>query len=331
MSADLSIALVGCGMHADAHVRALSASGARVRTVATCDIDADRAARRAHELGAERTYQDYDDLLADASIDAVLLCLPHDQHASATVAAARAGKHVLVEKPIARTLPEADAMIQAADGAAVTLMVAHNQRFDPQHRRVRELLDAGVIGAVHCARADNNMDFSPPPDHWIHRAEPTGGGALIGYGVHRIDLLRWLVGEVTAVAHFHLRTSERFEGETSTVTLLRFGEQAIGEVTVNWTVRRSPWRDLLYLYGEHGSIHNAFGRLEADGRGYRSSSGFVPVDVPAEDPFTAQLHHFVECVIDGRKPLTHGVDARQTLAVCLAAYEAGAKGEVIAL
>jgi predicted dehydrogenase len=330
MSEQLTVGLVGCGGHSDAHVRALLALADRARTVATCDLDFERAAKAARRLGAPRPYGRYDDLLGDPGVDAVILCLPHDQHAPAAVAAARAGKHILVEKPIARTLDEADAMIRAAEEAGVTLMVAHNQRFHPMHRRVREMLDEGVIGDVYCARADNNMAFAPPATHWIYRRAPTGGGAMMGYGVHRIDLLRWLVGEVSGVAHFQLTRPGRFEAETSCVTILRFGERAIGEITINWTVEHAPWKDLLFLYGEHGAIHNASGRLEVDGIGRRPGrEGFSTVDVPAADPFTEQLAHFVTCVTDGREPLTSGAEARRTLAVCLAAYQSAETGVVV--
>src|SRR5439155_22736693 len=138
-------------------VESLSKATDELRVVATCDLDRGRAEERAAQLGAGRAATDVDELLGASDVDAVLLCLPHDQHAPATVAAARAGKHVLVEKPIARTLDEADAMIAVADAAGVTLMVAHNQRYLPLHRRARELVDDGAIGPVRCARADNTM------------------------------------------------------------------------------------------------------------------------------------------------------------------------------
>jgi predicted dehydrogenase len=122
----------------------------------------------------------------------------------------------------------------------------------------------------------------------------------MGYGVHRID------------------------------TILRFGEHAIGEITINWTVKHAPWKDLLFRYGEQGSIHNAFGRLETDGTGHRSGgSGMSTVDVPAADSFAEQLAHFVTCVADGREPLTSGAEARRTLAVCLAAYQSAETGMVV--
>jgi predicted dehydrogenase len=257
----------------------------------------------------------------------VLLCLPHLLHAPATVAAARAGKHVLVEKPIATTLDDADAMIAAAEAAGVTLMVAHNQRFFPEHQRIRELLDEDAIGPVYCARADHNQDFIPPETHWIRRREEAGGGAFIGYGVHRIDLLRWFAGEVTEVAHFQHSSPGRFDGETSSVTILKFEGGAIGEIAVNWTVRHPPWMDMLFLYGEGGSIHNVGGLLLDSHR----EPATTRIEVGKEDPFALQLRHFAGCVLNRAQPLTSGVDARRTLEVCLAGYRSAATGQVVRL
>jgi predicted dehydrogenase len=244
-------------------------------------------------------------------------------HAPATIAAARAGKHVLVEKPIATTLEDADAMIAAADAARVTLMVAHNQRFFPEHQRIKRLLDDGAIGVLECVRADHNQDFRPPEDHWILDASEAGGGAFIGYGVHRIDLLRWFAGEVTEIAHFQRHRPGRFGGESCSVSILKFESGAIGEIAINWAVQDSPWMDMLYLAGDKGSIHNVHGLYV--------SSASVPekVEVPQGNAFALQLRHFAECVLTGREPLTSGRDARKTLEVCLAGYRSVETGQIV--
>lgn len=325
MGPPLKVGLVGCGHHSTAHVQALLALSDLVRVTAVCDVDPERAGVCGARLHAERVFTDYHEFLAESGVDAVDLCLPHSEHAPTTVEAARAGKHVLVEKPIARTLAEADAMIEAARSAGVTLMVAHNQRFHPENQRIRNLLDEDTIGRIYCARADHNQDFQPPSGHWIRLREPAGGGAMIGYGVHRIDLLRWFVGEVEEVASFQVVLPGRLEGEASAVAILRFAGGAIGEIAINWSVRHAPWMDMLYLYGDSGSIHNIGGlHLDSERRGGR-------VDVPSADPFTEQIRHFVRCVLDGREPLTNGRDARRTLEVCLAAYESERIGRVVRL
>lgn len=327
MSAELKMGLVGCGYISDAHVRGYLALSDRVRVTAVCDVDPDRARACANTLRVDQVYTDYEAFLADSDVEAVDLCLPHRVHAPATVAAAEAGKHVLVEKPIAPTLEDADAMIRAARQAGVKLMVAHNQRYHPEHRQIRELLDEGAIGQIYCARADHNMDFRPPDSHFIRRKEAAGGGAMIGYGVHRIDLLRWYVGEISQVAHFQLTKPDRFEGEASAVTIFRFQSGAIGQLAVNWVVRHPPWMDGLILYGDEGSIHN-FGGLHVDRHG---SDGPARLDVPEGDPFTTEIEHFVDCVLEDREPLTSGPEARRTLEVCLAAYRAEETGQIIGL
>jgi predicted dehydrogenase len=210
-------------------------------------------------------------------------------------------------------------------------MVGHNQRFLPAHQRVKALLDEGVLGTIYCARADHNQDFRPPAGHWIRVRAAAGGGAVIGYGVHRIDLLRWYVGEVVEVAHFQVFNPQRFEGETSSVTSLKFASGAIGEMTINWTVRSSPWMDLLYLYGDAGSLHNLGGLYVDSDRGVGAGVGFAQVDVPAGDAFVEQIRHFARSVLDDKAPLTSGPDARKTLEVCLAAYRSAETGQIVRL
>jgi predicted dehydrogenase len=324
--AEISIGLVGCGLHADAHVGGLLAVADRIRVTAVCDIDRARAEERAVQLGTGNVFVDYDALLARTDVDAVLLCLPHLVHAPAAIAAAAAGKHVLVEKPIATRLEDADAMIAAARAAGVTLMVGHNQRFMPEHQRIRELLDEGAIGQIESARADHQQEFQPPAGHWIRNREVAGGGAFIGYGVHRVDLLRWYAGEVAEVAHFQRFTPERFGGESASVTILKFADGALGEMSINWVARNSPLIDRLQLVGEKGSIHNRDGlHLES------TNLGPGRIDVPEGDRFALQLEHFADSVINRKPPLTSGEDARRTLEVCLAGYRSAETSQVVRL
>jgi predicted dehydrogenase len=313
-------------MHADAHVGGLLAAEGPLRVTAVCDLDRSRAEQRAAQLKAQNVFVQFEDLLARSDVDAVLLCLPHLEHAPATIAAAEAGKHILVEKPIATTRADADAMIAAAENAGVTLMVGHNQRFFPEYRRIRELLDDGAIGSVESARADHNQDFRPPEGHWIRNREQAGGGAFIGYGVHRIDLLRWYVGEVTDIAHFQRFQQERFGGESASMSILKFDSGAIGEISINWVVNNPPWMDMLYLYGDKGSIHNVGGlHLSSNKEQART------VEVPPGNPFALQLQHFADCVLNKKQPLTSGPDARRTLEVCLAGYESAEAGRIVHL
>lgn len=324
----VSVGLVGCGGISRAHARGYLALRDRVRVTAVCDADRARAEERARELEVSQVFTDYDEFLARSGVDAVDLCLPHALHAPAAIQAARAGKHILVEKPIATTLAEADQMIAAARTAGVVLMVAHNQRYDPLSQTIKRLLAEGALGPILCARADHNQDFQRPPGHWLRANRLAGGGVVIGSGIHRIDLLRWLVGEVAAVACFQTYQPARLEGEVAAVLSLQFAGGAVGEVVASWAVRRSPWGELLFLTGERGVLHNVGGLFLATPE---TDGAFQAVPVPPGDAFTEEIRHFVQCVTDGRTPLTDGLEGRRSLEVCLAAYRSARTGRVVRL
>src|SRR5919204_465773 len=148
----------------------------------------------------------------------------------ATLDALDAGAHVLVEKPIATTLEEADRMVEAARRAGKLLMVGHNERYDPQYREMKRLVDAGMLGTIFCARADHNQNFRRAGEHWLKSNRQAGGGVLIGSGIHRIDLLRWLVGEITQVFNVQVAQPDRLEGEACALTTVVFANGAIGEL-----------------------------------------------------------------------------------------------------
>ncbi len=326
------IGLIGAGGIAQAHVRAyrhLAAEGL-VRVAAVCDAVADAAARRARELSAPHAVSDYRDLLS-LEVDAVDICLPHDLHAEVALAAMARGKHTLVEKPLATTLEDAGRMVRAARTAGVVLQVGHNERFDPQYQEMKRRIDDGVLGAIVAARADHNQHVRLPEGHWLRSAVRSGGGALIGSGIHRVDLLRWFLGEVSEVYSVQRTLPDRLEGEAVALTTLRFASGAIASLSTNWAVRRAPWYELMWLYGTRGSMHNVSG-LHLDREVLADcDAGFIRVPLTAADSFTEEIRHFAHAVATGAEPLTSGEEGARSLAVCLAAYRSARLGQPVAV
>jgi predicted dehydrogenase len=281
------------------------------------------AAERGEYLGAKRIYTDYEKMLKEADIDAVDICLPHDLHADVSIAASEAGKHVIVEKPIAIALPEADSMIAAARRAGAILMVALNERYDPVHERIKHMIDEGKLGQLLCIRIDHNQNVRLPEGHWIRSRARLGGGVLIGSGIHRVDLLRWFGGEVVKVSNFQVEQPERMEGEVAVVMSVLFESGCIGEVTAIWAVRKAPWYEGVWVYGTEGSVYRING-LFWDG-----PDGYVKLDVPEADSFTEELRHFGQCILKGDTPLTNGEEARRSLEVVLAAYRSAGTGNIM--
>ncbi|MBC8137954.1 MAG: Gfo/Idh/MocA family oxidoreductase, partial [Fibrella sp.] len=139
----LNVALVGCGIISEDHIRAYSKHPERARIVVCCDIDAEKAASRAALVGDARAVTDLDEVLADPDVHAIEVCTPHHIHADAVIAAARAGKHILCQKPLARTLEECDAMIAAAESAGVVLFYGEMNRTLPAVLRAKEVIAGG--------------------------------------------------------------------------------------------------------------------------------------------------------------------------------------------
>ncbi len=329
MTAPIRIGLIGSGNISRAHARGYLASPDLFQVVAVCDGREELARQRASQLGGAKVFTDYHHLLD--LVDAVDICLPHHLHCPVAVDCARAGKHILVEKPIANTLQEADQMVEEADKAGVILMVAHNQRFLPVYEKAKELVDQGLLGRIYLARADHNQFVQIERDHWLWKKETAGGGAFIGSGIHRVDLLRWLVGEVIRVWHRQVPVPERFSDqvEAASVTLLEFEDGAIGEVTCSWTAygaSKAPWYELIMLYGTDGTLHNVGGLYIATDQNPGDKGEYRWVPVPQEDSFVNEIRHFGQCILEGQEPRTSGREGRKTLAVVLAAYRSHETG-----
>lgn len=321
----IRVGLIGCGGITRAHARGYQQLTDQLQVVATCDQNRALAEERAAQLGAERVYTDFEQMLREAPIDAVDICLPHDLHAPVSIAASQAGKHVLVEKPIATTLEDADRMIRAARDADRVLMVALNQRYDPAHQRIHQMIAAGQLGELLCIRIDHHQNLKLPEGHWIRSREKLGGGVLIGSGIHRVDLFRWFGGEVERVSCFSVYRPERMEGEVVATVSARFRSGAVGEITTLWAVRQAPWYEGVWVYGTEGSLYRLNGLF------WDSPDGYKQLEVPEADSFTEELRHFAQCIQQGRMPLTSGEEARRSLEVVLAAYRSAERGECVSL
>jgi predicted dehydrogenase len=202
----IRVGLVGCGRISDLHE--LGYRGREdARIVAVCDRVKRRAREKARAWGVERVYTDYQKLLADPEIDLVELLVPHHLHAQMTVAACLAGKHVSVQKPMARTVTEADQMIEAANRAGVILRIFENFVFYPPHVHAREMIEAGEIGEPHMIRI--HLNTGTPDTAWkvplssqlwrIDEEKNGGGFLLFDHGYHLFSLARYLMGEVERV------------------------------------------------------------------------------------------------------------------------------------
>lgn len=213
----LKIGLIGCGSIAlSAHIPALLRLSPIAQLVSICDVRKNVAERTARSHGVSHWTDDYRELLDNPAIDAVIITTPEFLHAEQTIAAAKAGKHVLCEKPIATSLAEADAMIAATEQAGVHFMVAHSRRFTARYQAFREAIDSGILGDIILIRENerrpvlHHSALNLPVDHWQPESGAQGswkdnarysGGVARGHAIHEMDLFRWFAGaEARAVS-----------------------------------------------------------------------------------------------------------------------------------
>ena len=352
MPEQFGIAVVGCGGVSAGHFTAYAAHP-KARLVAAVDVRAELAEAAARRWGAERVYTDVAQALADPDIQVVDLCLPHHLHAPVAIQAAQAGKHVFVEKPIANTLDEADAMIAACRQAGVLLMVDQTKRYQNRHRKLKELIDAGYVGDPILLKsaylqdityAWQHMDPARLAGYWKH------DGVISGIGIHALDLVRWLVGEVAEVQAVASTTDLIEPGrrtEDSGIVLLRFENGCIGEVTVSYVLKDPPlgssWDVMPFqLYGRHGALHMdeqdqitvTSEKLAADDRSGRlqlHTRPAVGAPRPPLEDIAGAIDHLLECLSTGARPLTDGEDARRSLELVEAAYQSIAEGRAVRL
>src|SRR5689334_19906421 len=354
MAEPLGVALFGCGGVSGGHFSAYAANP-KARLVAAVDVRPELAEAAARKWGAKRWYSSIEEALADPEIQVTDLCLPHHWHAPIGIQAAKAKKHVFVEKPLANTLAEGDAMIEACRQNGVLLMVDQTKRYQNRHRKVKELLDAGYVGDPILVKAAYlqdityawaNMEPKRRQTYWKH------DGVISGIGIHSLDMLRWLIGEATEVQAIS-STSKLIEAERRTedsgIVLLRFANGAIGEMTTSYVLRdprmAAGW-DLmpLEIYGTIGSL-----RMDLDdtitvvsqkidagpaaGPGMFTVYTRPPVGAarPPLEGMAAACDHLLDCVAEGKQPLTHGEDARKSLELVVAAYESIERGRAVRL
>jgi len=332
----IGYAIIGLGRIADHHMRGI-AQGNTSKVTGLVSGHRDKAERIAAQYNvptsAIYSYEDMDRMRGNKEIDAVINCLPNSMHAEYTIRSAKAGKHVLCEKPMCVTVPEAEQMIAACKAANVKLMIAYRLHYEPITLKTIKLIRDGAIGKVHVI--DSNNGFSIAPNEWRSDRTLAGGGPLMDVGIYSLNATRYLTGEepvaFTAVATTD-PTDPRFKGvEEDLAWTMRFPSGAVASCTTSYGANLSSY---YRVYGSKGSLEVAtfnYSGQHLQAR-YRTGSGpsdFTTIDEtnPERDPmhFVRQVDHFSKCVLENRTPDTPGEEGLRDMRYIESIYKAAGR------
>ena len=341
MSDKVRFGIVGTGMIGRYHAEAIRATeGAELTAV--CRSSAQGAEEAAREYGVP-CETSYESLLARRDVDAVCLCTPSGLHAAQTLAAAAAGKHVLVEKPMALTLADADAMIAACRAAGVRLGVALQRRTDPTFRAVRDAIGAGDLGplvlgtvSVPYVRPQSYYDSAAWRGTWAL----DGGGALMNQGIHLADLLVWYMGDPVEVSARQATLAHQIEVEDCVAASLRFTSGALGTLVAT-TAAAPGFPHRVEVYGGRGGVQiegEDVVRWDGEARARvpphvaataAAGAGASPTGIKAAG-HVRLVGDLVAAIREGRPALVPGEEGRRSLALVLAVYESARLGRPLA-
>ncbi|HEV8229664.1 MAG TPA: Gfo/Idh/MocA family oxidoreductase [Candidatus Limnocylindria bacterium] len=321
----LRIGILGTGFAGAMHAR--SARGlSDVSVVAIAAATREEAAPLAAECGA-RIEDSAASLCAADDVDLVVVATPTYLHSEHAVAAARAGKHVFCEKPIARELSEAKEMIAACEEAGVRLAVGHVVRFFPEYRRAKELLDDGTLGRPAMVTLTRG-NFSVGSARAWYLDPRKSGGVVLDLMLHDLDTLRWWFGEPSRVYGRWLRASEGLEYALATI---RYDDRPIVHVEASWA-EHAGFRTGFEIRGDRGMLTHdsrAVAPLTLQSPAAENAPAMMAAPTLAESPYRAQLRDLRDRLLRGEPPLVDGREGLRSLALGLAVIESARSGEVV--
>lgn len=342
MERPIRFAIVGCGVISPTHARSiLELPGAELAAV--CDIKEEKATALAAQFRQERAapdvYTDYRQMFERDDIDVVSVLTPSGLHALVGVEAARAGKHVLVEKPMDIALEQADRLIETCRTAGVKLGVISQHRFDPPLAALKQAVCENRLGQLNFGAAHTkwyrNQEYYDSGD-WRGTWAMDGGGALINQSIHYVDLLTYIMGPVEEVsAYCATRAHTRIEVEDIAVAAVKFCSGALGIIEGN-TAAYPGFCARLDIYGSDGSVVIENDRVK-DWK-FRSGEEYNADDGPTgfiggtsshdiwHHSHRRQIWDMIEAVRNDREPLVNGIEGRRALQIVLAVYESSRTG-----
>lgn len=325
----MRVGIVGAGFMGQTHARAWAATPAQVAAVYAPREEATRQLARQADASACRSLQELID-----RVDVVDVCAPTDQHAAIGLQVAAAGRHLLMEKPLARKLAEGQELLRACERAGVQLLVGHVLRFFPEYAAARASVARGEVGEVAVLRLTRGS-FQPwaGSSHWL-TDESRSGGLVLDLMIHDFDFAQWVAGPVESVYARSVRAREANAPGDYCLALLRHKSGAISHVEGAWAYPQPLFRTALEIAGSEGLIEQPAEStapldIRLAGQDSEGADIVAPTSPLAEDPFVAQMRNVYAVLADGAAPRCSAAEALAALRIALAARESARCGRPV--
>ena len=336
------IGIIGCGKIAQVrHIPEYAAHPA-AELAGFYDLNEGRAGELAAQYGG-KAYSSYEELLADPQIDAVSVCVANHAHAEITIAALRAGKHVLCEKPMAMSLEECEAMVQASKETGHFLMIGHNQRLAKAHAKARKLVESGLIGSIVTFKTNfahggpETWSIDPGKNVWFFDKKKAVMGAMADLGIHKTDLIQYLTGSKVAEVTAYLGTLDKRDAsgdfigvDDNAICIYKMENGCVGTMTASWTCYGAEDNSTI-LYGTQGVMkiyqdpaHSIVVELK------NGEKIFYDIDqIQTNDNQTKSgvIDLFMEALVTGTPPEISGEEALSAMRAVFAAVKSSETGQ----
>jgi len=339
------VAILGAGFITDIHMESYHRFVPEAEVVAVYARKTDKAKAFAEKYNIPKWYDDVDKAINESGCEVADICLPNYLHAEATIKAAAAGKHIIIEKPLAVTLEEADAMIEACKKAGVKLMYAEELCFAPKYERVRQMVNEGAIGKVYMLKQSEK--HSGPHTDWFYDIRYSGGGVIMDMGCHALGWFRWMLNNAKPTSVYASMATvlhkDRTKGEDNSIVIIEF-ENGVTAIAEDSWAKHGGMDDRCEVHGTGGVMYadlfmgNSAITYSKNGYGYAMEKAdttvgwsFTVFEEAFNQGYPHELKHFIECVQQNKPPLVTGEDGRAVLEIIYAAYASAGEGKKISL
>lgn len=341
----IKVGVIGCGRIAQTRHFPEYEGNPNCKIVATYDINEERSHLLAEKYNAI-PYKSFDDLIAQNDIDALSICVANDAHCRMTVAALKAGKNVLCEKPMATSIEECELMVRTAEETGKFLMVGHNQRLTKAHATAKELIDKGAIGKIVTFKT--NFGHKGPEmwtidskSNWFFDKNKAGLGVIVDLGIHKTDLIQFLTGQKISdvIAYIGTLDKKSSDGQPinvddNSICIYRLSGGAVGTMTVSWTYYGEEDNSTV-LYGTKGIMHiyedPQYAIVVENDQGEKIKFELGTIQTNESQTNSGIIDLWINCLLTNTPPEISGKDALNSMKAVFAAVKSANENKMISI